>query len=224
LSGRELGEAQPVAVQLVMTDRSLTGIGDPVRAVDEPARLVGHGPVPAAAARRWLSEHEDAAEAVKAWVRRVFTAPSTRDLVAMESRSELFPAALRSVLVLRDDTCRTPFCDAPIAHADHVVSRARGGRSTAANGQGLCARCNLTKEAPGWGVEVVDPRSPSDTTHETVTTTPTGHRYRSTAPPVLGLGWSPPQRGANDDDWDDVDWREIERDHPDWYAGVIHAA
>jgi hypothetical protein len=223
LSGRALGEAQPVAVQLVMTDRSLTGIGDPARPVDEPARLVGHGPVPAASARAWLSAHEDAAAEVKAWVRRVFTSPGGRDLVATESRSELFTAALRSVLVLRDDTCRTPFCDAPIAHADHVVPRARGGASTAANGQGQCARCNLTKEAPGWRVRVVHPGGRHGGPHETVTTTPTGHRYGSKAPPILGLGWSPPDRLAPDD-WDDVDWGEIEREHPDWFGAGTDAA
>lgn len=228
LSGRKLGEAQPVLVNLVMTDRALTGIGRSDRDVDEPARVVGTGePVPSTSARDWLAAHADAPEEAKAWVRRVFTAPEGRDLVAVESRSELFPASLRSLLVLRDDTCRTPFCDAPIAQADHVVSRARGGPTTERNGQGQCVRCNLTKEAPGWTAEVgsaalADPQTP----HEVVTTTPTGHRYRSTAPPLLGWGWSPPEpRGPDDvdvsdprDPWDDVDWEQILHENPLWHA------
>ena len=47
LSGRAIGQPQPVEVHLVMTDRALLGTGDPDRSVFEPARLPGHGSVPA---------------------------------------------------------------------------------------------------------------------------------------------------------------------------------
>ncbi len=46
------------------------------------------------------------------------------------------------------------------------------------NAQGLCRRCNLAKEAPGW----ISARAPDGTV---TTTTPTGHTYTSTPPPVL---------------------------------------
>ena len=54
LSGREVGQVQPVEVHLVMTDRSLLGTGDRTRSVMEPARIPGHGSLPAPVARAWL--------------------------------------------------------------------------------------------------------------------------------------------------------------------------
>ncbi|MBW8730786.1 MAG: HNH endonuclease [Terrabacter sp.] len=125
----------------------------------------------------------------KVWVRRLFTHPSTGTLVAMDSARRLFPSALRRFVMTRDGTCRTPWCDAPIAHADHVEPHADGGPTSAANGQGLCVRCNLVKEEPGWGSEVVhDGLGLTDArTHTVRTTTPTGHRYGSTAPPLLPM-------------------------------------
>src|SRR6478735_4094323 len=133
--------------------------------------------------------HSPNERTAQVWVRRLFTHPSTGTLVAMDSGRRLFPAALRRFVVARDGTCRTPWCDAPIAHADHVEPHADGGPTSAANGQGLCVRCNLVKEEPGWCSEVVhDGLGPTDArTHTVRTTTPTGHRYGSTAPPLLPM-------------------------------------
>jgi len=112
----------------------------------------------------------------------------------MDSTRRLFPTALRRFLITRDGTCRTPWCDAPIAHADHVTPHAEGGPTSAANGQGLCVRCNLVKEEPGWTSHVLHPGLPDTTPtqdgqshrpHTVQTTTPTGHRYLGAAPPVL---------------------------------------
>ncbi|NIZ92105.1 HNH endonuclease, partial [Kineococcus rubinsiae] len=109
-----------------------------------------------------------------------FTAPDSSQLVALESRQRVFPAGLAEFLRARDQRCATPFCDAPIRHLDHVRPHARGGLTTAANGQGLCEACNHTKELPGF-------RSTRDPeTGTTTLTTPTGHRYGSSPPPVLG--------------------------------------
>ncbi len=74
-------------LHLVMTDRSLLGMGDRNRSVSEPARVPGHGSVPAPVAQAWV---RDAAEA-SVWLRRVFTTPDGRDLVAMDSRRRIFP-------------------------------------------------------------------------------------------------------------------------------------
>ena len=63
-------------------------------------------------------------------LRRLFTSPDGRDLVAMDSRRRRFTGQLRQLLLFRDQTCRVPYCDAPIRHIDHVVPRARGGKST----------------------------------------------------------------------------------------------
>jgi hypothetical protein len=95
------------------------------------------------------------------------------------------------MLVLRDGRCRTPWCGAPIWHADHVVAHAEGGPTSLPNGQGLCERCNQTKTLPGWPAEVLDTvldtgRDSPAGRHAVRTTTPTGHHYDSTAPPLLG--------------------------------------
>ena len=51
LSGRAVGQVQPLEVHLVITDRALLGTGDADRSVFEPARVPGHGRVPAPVAR-----------------------------------------------------------------------------------------------------------------------------------------------------------------------------
>jgi hypothetical protein len=153
-------------IQLVMSDRTLFD-GD-----NEPAILTGYGPIPAPLARRLVRE---AAPAIKSWVRRLYTDPGTGQLIDADSRRRLFSPAARQYLIARDQTCRGPFCDAPIRHADHVVPHEQGGPTRTVNGQGLCERCNHTKEQPGW-------QSVVDADGITITT-PTGHTARSVPPP-----------------------------------------
>ena len=126
------------------------------------------------------------ADAAQVWVRRLYASPVDGTLVAMDSRRRAFDGKLRQFLVTRDQTCRTPWCDAPIRHADHITAVADNGSTSAANGQGLCAACNYTKELPGWSSRTVraGPR------HEVLTTTPTRHTVRSRAPALPG--WTPP--------------------------------
>ena len=116
--------------------------------------------------------------------------PAAGELVALESRAKRFPEALREFLVLRDQTCRTPWCDAPIRHGDHVVPQARGGPTSSGNGEGLCEACNLVKETEAW-------RTATRPDGSVVTQTPTGHRYASHPPPQPGRGTGPP-RAARD--------------------------
>lgn len=174
------GGINGVEVQLVMTDRTLFQ-GD-----SEPARLTGYGIVPAEWARRAVVDgppatgNGDKNELVTG-LRRLYTAPRTGELVAMDSKARLFPPGLRRFLQVRDDTCRTPYCDAPIRHHDHIIPWHDDGPTTAANGQGLCEACNHTKELPGWIARPVP-----GTGHTVQLQTPTGHTYRSTAPPLPG--------------------------------------
>ncbi|NUS36619.1 MAG: HNH endonuclease, partial [Pseudarthrobacter sp.] len=114
-------------------------------------------------------------------LRWLYTAPATGELVAMDSKARLFPPGLKRFLQVRDDTCRTPYCDAPIRHHDHITSWQNGGPTAAGNGQGLCEACNHTKETPGWTAKPA-PGPP----HTVATSTPTGHTYHSTAPPLPG--------------------------------------
>ena len=92
----------------------------------------------------------DGDKAFNVWLRRLYTAPGTGELTALDSRARLFPPGLRRLIQARDDTCRTPYCDAPIRHFDHIIPWHRGGPTTQDNGAGLCEACNHTKETPGW--------------------------------------------------------------------------
>ncbi|QTG83021.1 DUF222 domain-containing protein [Arthrobacter crystallopoietes] len=118
---------------------------------------------------------------VEVWVRRLYTAPGTGQLLGMDSRARLMPAGMQRIIQARDQLCRTPWCDAPIRHHDHVVPWRNAGDTSEVNGQGLCEACNLAKEADGWHAQTVPgPR------HTVETTTPTGHTYQSTAPALPG--------------------------------------
>jgi hypothetical protein len=182
-----------IEVQLVMTDRTL------FQADSEPARLAGYGIVPAHWARQTILGQQErpgpgpadsagapetdlrAGSGTDVWLRRAFTAPGTGELLAMDSKARLFPPGLRRFLQVRDDTCRTPYCDAPIRHHDHIIPWHQDGPTTSTNGQGLCEACNHTKETPGFSARPVPgPR------HTVELKTPTGHTYHSTAPPPPG--------------------------------------
>ena len=106
--------------------------------------------------------------------------------------------------------CTTPWCEAPIAHADHTTPAREGGATSFEQGAGTCARCNEGKEAPGWRHRVTylkhgDHHRGSDQhlrDHDrnrggdgaelgarvVQVTTPLGHQYVSEPPPLLGWG------------------------------------
>ena len=109
----------------------------------------------------------------------------------MDSRARLVPQGLARFLRLRDRTCRTSWCDAEIRHADHVVPVADGGPTSESNTQGLCEACNHAKQAPGWTA-----RPRPGPTHTVEVVTPTGHTYRSTAPPAIDPIWFETQPGV----------------------------
>ncbi|MDX1889918.1 DUF222 domain-containing protein [Mycolicibacterium sp. 050158] len=176
ITGRPAEVATPVAVELVITDETLLG-GDPA-----PARVPGYGPIPAVIACR-LAADAATDERSRATVRRLYRHPTSGALIAMESRARLFPKGMARYIAVRDDTCRTPYCDAPIRHADHATPNARGGPTSMMNGLGECEACNYAKEAPGWRVHTW---CDADGLHTADFITPTGDRHRSKAPPLLG--------------------------------------
>jgi hypothetical protein len=102
----------------------------------------------------------------------------------MDSKARRFPRALADFIETRDQRCRTPFCDAPIRHIDHVVQAAEGGDTSVENGEGLCENCNYVKESPGWERHVVgaDEAGGPGLRGDILTVTPTCHEYYS--PPV----------------------------------------
>ncbi|PIE27619.1 MAG: hypothetical protein CSA58_03265 [Micrococcales bacterium] len=149
--------------------------------------------IPAWMARELLTDPH-----TRTTIRRLYTHPHTRQLVAMDSKAQHFPTGLATFIRHRDQRCRTPWCSAPIKHHDHITPRARGGPTTAHNGAGLCEFCNYLKEHHGWKATTQPPTKPRNQTitrNQTTPTfppppsihltTPTGHTYTSTAPPVL---------------------------------------
>ena len=206
VTGRPAEVPVPVAVHLVLTDDTLLGGGT------TPARVPGYGPIPAAIACRLAAAAVDDARS-KATLRRLYTHPKSGALVAMESRARLFPKGLAQFIAYRDDTCRTPWCDAPIRHTDHATPDARGGPTSVRNGLGECEACNYAKEAPGWRVHTW---CDADGLHTAEFTTPTGGatdrrrpRYPVTSSSsrraVSRSGWAtnspgttPPDRRSND--------------------------
>ncbi|MGN6605615.1 MAG: DUF222 domain-containing protein, partial [Jatrophihabitans sp.] len=139
--------------------------------VDEPAHLLGFGPVPAPLARELVLGPDPT---VPRWVRRLYTRPGSSDLLTMDTHRREFTPGMRRFLELRDQTCRTPFCDAPIRHADHVRRHTDGGPTSVGNGQGTCAACNYATEAPGWSKTADGDRI--------TLRTPTGAEYTSRPP------------------------------------------
>jgi hypothetical protein len=189
LTGSAAPDQMPVEINLVMCAHTLLG------GADAPAHLEGGEPIPAPIARH-LALHGGGPR----WLRRLFRAPDTGELVAMESRRRRFTTAQQSFIRLRDHTCRTPYCDAAIRQIDHVIPHAGGGPTSVGNAAGLCEPCNRAKQAPGWSARP-SPLDPS----EIVITTPTGHEYRS-RPPDLPGGSPPSEIGgpaAAQDPWGD---------------------
>ncbi|HYO40183.1 MAG TPA: HNH endonuclease [Nocardioidaceae bacterium] len=206
VTGQATATAVPVEVNLVMTDSALLH-GDPT-----PAHVPGYGPVPAPLARQWLAgggagtgcPDQDAGldEETRVFLRRLYTAPDHTTLVAMDTTRRHFTGGLRKLIGLRDQHCRTPWCDAPIRHIDHPQRHTDGGPTTATNSQSLCEACNHAKEAPGWSARP-DPHGGHD--HAIGTTTPTGHHYRSRPPPLTApRATAPPARPRLDLHYADV--------------------
>jgi hypothetical protein len=168
-SGRS---TRSVDLNLVMSHEALLGTAD------DEARLAGFGPIPAELAREIVANALGRGEEV--WLRRLYASPTTGELVAMDSRARLFPAGLARFVRLRDQFCRTPWCDAPIRHVDHVVRHGADGPTSATNGQGLCEACNYAKEAPRWRARP----GPGGTV---TITTPTRHSTTTRPPPIITI-------------------------------------
>ncbi|GAA1490196.1 DUF222 domain-containing protein [Brachybacterium sacelli] len=140
------------------------------------------------------------------WIRRLYTDPRTGELVAADPRRRLFRGSIRRFILLRDQRCRTPWCDAAIHDIDHVTRHAEGGETTTRNGIGHCQRFNLVKEIPGW--ETASEAGGDGAASTLTITTPTGHRYTSTTPalrppshpPASNSPASPPSASPPSDD------------------------
>ncbi|WP_375503727.1 HNH endonuclease [uncultured Jatrophihabitans sp.] len=184
VTGQTTATAVPVEIELIMTDQTLFGghetsepdetsdpVDSPTDGPNEPAELIGFGPISAELAR------EIALEALgEKWLRRLYTNPLTGQLAAMDATRRNFTTNQRRFVRLRDQgRCRIPWCEAAIRHTDHLIPHGQGGKTRTDNGAGTCEACNYAKQAAGWTTR------PSLDGSITVTT-PTGHRYASRQP------------------------------------------
>jgi hypothetical protein len=186
VTGQNTAEGVPVEVNVVMTDAALFGVGCEAA---EPAIVEGFGPIPAEVAREFVKAP---GSSVPRWARRLYRHPRSGELVALDVRRRKFTKGQRQFIRLRDQCCRTPWCEAPIRHFDHIVPRGRGGPTAVVNGEGYCAACNLAKEAPGWSARAEqEPHG----RHRVVLTTPTGHEYASEPPPLPGASMLSASKG-----------------------------
>lgn len=170
----------PVQLSLVMTDRTL------YQGHSEPAYLQGYGIISAQKARELFVGNP--ANPLDSWLRRLYTAPGTGDLVAMDQKARLFTGGLKKFITVRDQFCRTPYCGGRIQHLDHIVQSARGGETRVENASSRCAWCNATKEAPGWEEAPVPGGR-----HTLRVTTSSRHVHTSMAPPMPGTDIYPVQ-------------------------------
>ena len=157
-----------IEIQLVMTDRTL------LQADAEPARLPGYGTVPADWARELLQprnhrHHRTGHGATEpgidgtrppeppAGTRRPPSTsgsagstppPAPANSPRMDSRARIFPPGLRRFIQTRDDTCRTPYCDAPIRHLDHIIPWHDGGQTTAPTAPDSAKPATTPKKPP----------------------------------------------------------------------------
>ena len=170
LTGQARAQDVAVELQIVMP---LDAVLDPE--TERTATVTGAGPLPGQLAREIVT----GTQGRRFW-RRLFRSPSGH-LVDLDPRRRHFADALAKLLRARDQTCRDPFCGAPIRHLDHIERFADGGSTTLPNGRGTCARHNLVRELPGWQVRTVHDGL-GEQPHTVTVRTPTGHVYLSQAP------------------------------------------
>ncbi len=174
---------------------------DPTAEHDDPADLIGHGPLDAATAR-------SLAEATTLPWDRVITHPITGAVLHTDTYHRT--TAIDRYLRARDRRCRWPGCTVPAirCEVDHTRDHALGGPTHVANLAHLCQRHHTQKQFTRWSVKQLpggilqwtsptgrtytdeplpySPRRPlPPTTHPRPTPTTTAHPHRSDARDVL---------------------------------------
>ncbi len=133
---------------------------------DQPAELVGYGPIPADLAREI---------AVEGTWRRLLTDPVSGALLDHGRTTYTPPTGLADFVRARDVYCRNPICRqrAATADLDHTIAWDGGGTTCQHNLWAGCRHDHRLKTfAPGWTVD----QYPDD---RITFTTPTGHVYTS---------------------------------------------
>ncbi len=151
-------------VQFITDLPSLLGLAE------NPAELLGYGPIPAALVRDRAAEAD--------W-RRMIAEPVTGFLLDYGTAIYRPPAELADYVMARDRRCRFPGCNAraTVCDIDHNIPAPRGDTS-AANCCCLCRRHHRLKTFSGWTVQLKPDGS-------CLWTSPGGRQFDSDPPPQL---------------------------------------
>ena len=171
LSGRAVGQVQPLEVHLVITDTALLGPAARARSAGprranrpitaEGGRRGGDRARPGsrvteASRRRWRGAGCATPARELVWLRRLYTSPEGRDLVAMDSPT-VFTGLLQRMLVLRDDVCATPWGRAPDRRARRPHQSGPRRRRHRMGQRHRAVRIRWGWRKTGWRVSVIQP-------------------------------------------------------------------
>lgn len=139
ITGTAPKDLPPVGVKLnlMIPIEALTG--------DAGGFIDGYGMIGGHLVRDLIDECPEA-QGPQIW--RLFTHGG--DLVGMESRARHYPGLLKEFIRLRDQRCRTPFCESRVKQIDHIEPAAAGGATSESNGRSCCEWCNYVKEHPDY--------------------------------------------------------------------------
>nr|WP_184906172.1 HNH endonuclease signature motif containing protein [Amycolatopsis umgeniensis] len=142
-----------------------------VGARNDPATLAGYGPIP-----DWLVR-EIASDSSSTWS-RLITDSATGQLLEAGADKYRSPASLARLIMARDRECTQPGCHCPaeFAEIDHIVPRARKGKTDHHNCHIHCKGHNLLREEPGWSAVPTGNGG-------MIITTPSGHTYETSPEP-----------------------------------------
>jgi hypothetical protein len=159
---------------------------------DEPAHLVGYGPITAETARRLAADESGS------W-RRLLTDPDTGQLLDISADRYRPSQRLRDYVSARDGVCAFPTCNQPgyRCEYEHITPYRQGGRTCRCNGALACRRHNLCKANTGWQYRRNDDGS-------LTWTDDTGHQHTG----------HPPQRWSNRRDSRPHGASRAEKSHP----------
>jgi Domain of unknown function (DUF222) len=151
-----------VELQVVIDAATLLALAD------NPAELIGYGPVPPHLARELAGDAR--------W-RRLVTDPVSGQLLDYGRRSYKTPQPLADYVAARDVSCRIPGCRCPatLCDIDHVRAFAQGGQTASHNCISLCRRHHRAKTKRLWKLDFKPDGSITLTTRA-------GMKYRLRAP------------------------------------------
>ncbi|TFD77899.1 HNH endonuclease [Cryobacterium sp. Sr8] len=169
------GSLSGLRPNLIVTVPMLTLLG----VTEEPGNLDGYGPIDPDTARALAAKCPSAV--------RILTHPETGAVLSVGRDRYTIPASLRTMLQVRDGTCRHPGCSRAASRSDidHGLDWAFGGRTDHNNLAHLCPASHALKHEAGWKVSQA-----ADGTGTLTWTTPTGHTYVTESETIIGTAIS----------------------------------